>query len=466
MRNGLMLLLTMAAALAIPATASAELGAPFATVSKGSTCENGATDTQPVARPDLMYRLTIPEAASTRWYPVTPAYSSGLAVVGPSVTWAPGDPISAGGTGEWMMTCGNVSSPYTVEAYTVPSTPATFSGHTQPTSSFVAATGSYLTFRAPGTAQFSAEVSVSQGAVSVSSSATAPRIVASSASVDLGTLTGGVHEVSIQAEDGPDAIWSVRIVARPVVVSAASFTPREIEAGDLARFTYTLNSDADVVARIQRDGELVRPLYSGRVLKGTRTFLWDGTTASNSKVPPGTYQLRIDATGMDGTTTSPLYPLTVLPGERRTISMQGIGDITIGQTRPQVERRYGMPTRTYQLGSRGGWLTASYLRDGHRISVDYLQGRVIWIQTNSPFYRTVQGLHIGSLVPAPRAAPFATFRFRPDPYVCGSRPLILQRGDDVRTLARQNRVKRLTMFSMVDMSEYRRAVSLNQTDWC
>ena len=74
---------------------------------------------------------------------------------------------------------------------------------------------------------------------------------------------------------------------------------------------------------------------------------------------------------------------------------QSIGGVSIGMTQAEVEALLGAPVSTLDITLRGGGtgLLARYAEHGGLLLVEYADGRVISVETNSPFYRTSG--HIG-----------------------------------------------------------------------
>ena len=83
-------------------------------------------------------------------------------------------------------------------------------------------------------------------------------------------------------------------------ISPNPFTPNGDNINDLVNISYKLlrvTSDIPVTIDIfDLSGRKVKQVYSGRDPLGEYHHTWDGTDASNNRVPPGLYLYRIDAT--------------------------------------------------------------------------------------------------------------------------------------------------------------------------
>ena len=286
-RTQAVLLAAAVASLLVSGSAFAADSVPFASVS--GTCDSSdsssssyETAPQPAARTAVIARLEVQAGSGG---------STFGSFSGPDTIWASAGSVSAGDRLRGYVYC-SPDSPYTVTYYDRPTTPTAFSGSTTP-----GGTDSSLPFRVPGGAQYVADLSLSQGAVTLDQ-----RAFASSGRLEMGTLRAGDNSLEVAAKDGPQARWSVSIRALPVVLSALKFDHRAVRAGTIVKGSYTTSGDTTVTGNVvAADGRVVRSLASGLPLGlGEHSLTWDGLDGGGRPVPDGTYALRLDSLDPSG----------------------------------------------------------------------------------------------------------------------------------------------------------------------
>ena len=200
------------------------------------------------------------------------------------------DPGSAPGL-DCRGTTGQNGS-FTAALYDIPLPPATFTGVTP----YDDESGSRFSFEAPGTAQYVADVAVSQGAVEVwLSPFSASQKVVSAGQVAFGTLGAGTHSVNVEALDGPPANWRVTVRMLPAVLTGPSFSADVAQPGDSLTAGYEVSGDGRVSATVvNATGAVVRTLANDLEIKaGKRSLTWDGLTAGGDPLRDGRYRLQL-----------------------------------------------------------------------------------------------------------------------------------------------------------------------------
>jgi hypothetical protein len=257
-------------------------------------------------------------------------YSGPTGFGGADVTWGQGAPISAGSTPDLALECDSASTAFdfTADLFDVPAVPTTFSG----TSSYyhdrggydTLASGSTLYFAVPARAPYTAQLTLSQGAVKLDGEEVGPHDFASSGTYPLGSLSKGIHSLTLTPLDGaPAARWSVAVQSQPIAVSAVAFDRSTIRPSQISVAAYSLSADASVTATVNSAaGTIVRHLAaSAAMATGAHTIRWDGFDDDGRPVADGSYTLRIDATDAAGNPASGQAPVTV-DGQGPVATMQ------------------------------------------------------------------------------------------------------------------------------------------------
>jgi hypothetical protein len=214
--------------------------------------------------------------------------------------WQPDAPVSAGTSNSETIGCeGNGGDTVTLTYFDVPFPPTIFSGITSP--------GYYsqVEIDVPGTAQYSAALSLTSGAVNLAaSSGSQVTLASSSANVALGTLNSGIAPVTITAQGGPPAAWTLSVQALPVAISAVAFAHRLARAGNINTLSYTTSGDTAITATLaSATGNVVRQLSSGlSVGVGAHSLTWDGLDENGNPVPDGHYTAALQSIDPSGLT--------------------------------------------------------------------------------------------------------------------------------------------------------------------
>jgi FlgD Ig-like domain len=234
-------------------------------------------------------------------FPVIGSVSFG----GPDTIWIYDNPLNNGDTRNGTIGCASAIAdvPYVVDFFDTPTTPTSFSGAVTPAAPLSDETNT-VKFIAPAAAHYVADLSLTQGAVTLDDG-TRQQTFASSGRFDLGVLAGDIYALSLTPQDGPQAKWSLSIHALPVVISNLAFDRQYERPTQITTASYTLDGDVSLTATILNSAsQAVRSLASNApILQGSHTLTWDGLNGSGSPVADGSYTLAIsytDAAGNSG----------------------------------------------------------------------------------------------------------------------------------------------------------------------
>jgi hypothetical protein len=304
-RRRVALALAVVAASAVAASpAQAELGSPFMSVTGNCANSFGTSVFSPTpgaSHTAVLRRIT----ASGHGSVGVTSFS------GPGTYWQQGSPLGASSSETLSFSCPSSSFGATVDWFDEPTLPATFEGDAGPT----ADGDSRVQFNAPGEAQYLAQLTLTGGAVTLSSPTTfRSQTFASSGTFQMGTLGAGSNGLKVVAEDGPAAHWRVRISALPVAVSGAKFAGTVMRCCDATSFDYATSGDTRVtVSVVNGYGTSVRVLANDfAVSSGSHSLVWDGRDGNGNPVGDGVYTAviaRQDPSGASGTSYS--APITV-----------------------------------------------------------------------------------------------------------------------------------------------------------
>jgi hypothetical protein len=267
-------------------------------------------------QPDqVLYRLTATGGAGT-WVPDFYAKGFGSG----DTLW---DHHSASYPLDGSVYCDAGQSPgFTVKAYRVPSAPSTFSGRGTPSGG-----NSDLRVTAPYSASYLGDVGVTSGAITIAGSTVAsPRTISFGSRSKNDSITPFVDPL-----DGPPAVWTVTIRPQPVALSDVDLSPGVLVGGDSARFSYTVDAEADVTAVIKNAaGQVVRSLATGlHVQPGPHSLTFDGLTQSGAPLPDGFYATQINLIDPSGNPASAI----------RTIALDTTGpQVTVLSSNPLAAR--------------------------------------------------------------------------------------------------------------------------------
>ncbi len=233
------------------------------------------------------------------------------APIGPGdIEWVPVQYVDVGGSPTVGMDCSTGS--ITASFYTVPSAPISYSGATTYEGG---GTNSELPFSAPATDYYEADITVTQGAVSVDCT-TGRLTVTPSGVCDLGSINAGSQaSVDVDAVDGPQAIWTVTIRALPVALSAVKASPSSGFTGSPTTISYTVSGDTTVTAGVYNSSDqLIQSLASGlAVSQGNHSLTWGGTGTGGELLPAGAYTVDLTSTDSQGNVSTQSVPFTINP---------------------------------------------------------------------------------------------------------------------------------------------------------
>ncbi len=207
----------------------------------------------------------------------------------------PGDDNLDGGQLRFELLCSKPAS-WWAQLHDAPEAPAAFTGRTTPSEN----ARSTVAYKVLGTAPFEADVVVTQGAIKVGSETVASRRI-----VSLGREEAGVSYLSVEALDGPQAHWTVRVRALPVPVAATGFRTSVAPPGVPVSFNYSVGGETNITAVVSGPQGPVRVLASGLQVSGDRSMTWDGTDESARAVPDGTYTLTLTSRDPSGLAAAP-----------------------------------------------------------------------------------------------------------------------------------------------------------------
>jgi hypothetical protein len=212
---------------------------------------------------------------------------------------------------------------------------------------------SELPFIAPINDDYKAEVTLTQGAITLSGSVGGQKqTFRSSGTFDLGEQTpSGV--VDVETLPGSQAHWTISITAAPLTIRGASASRRYIRPSAIDRIHYTLSSDATVSVDVRSPNGSVRSLVTNlRQGLGANGIHWNGLDANRKPVPQGTYRIEIAATNVFGSSAT------------RSVS------VLVDTQPPRVSFGFGKRVRPYQTlkfrisDSLSGLKTARVYLDG------------------------------------------------------------------------------------------------------
>jgi len=273
---------------------------------------------------------------------------------------------------------------FSVEFFDEPSSPASYSG-----SSFLASSGpgccspsdeSELFYAVPGTAPYVADVSLSGGAIILSSNGMASQTFDSSGEYSLGQLTAGDRVLQVDPAEGPSAQWTITIRALPISVYGVSFNHTDVQPGVINTLSYNTNGSTSISAEITNaTGQLVRSLASGfPVQVGSHTLTWDERDANGNPVPDGLYTATVSSTdpfgnlstgqaqiAVDSTPPTITLASTTLKLKQALVvkfadNLSGVasGSLTTNSDGGKVSLRAGQSTVSYIPS--GGWKPGHY----------------------------------------------------------------------------------------------------------
>jgi hypothetical protein len=259
------------------ASAASGLGAPF--VSHSGTCPASpgyTTFTAPISadHPDPVAQLTTDGPATLR-----NASHDGVDTGGAGTVWEPwGKNLSLGESVTVEVDCNSSTDvSFTFDLYDAPTTPFTVAGAV--TNCPTCSPQNDIRFSAPGAAHYVADLTLTEGSVSLSGGPS-DHVFASSGSYDLGYLDKGSRDVYLTPLGGPTAKWSLsihaaclvpRVVGRGLAKAKRAIVRGGCSVGTIARKTSSERLKGHVVS--QKPG----PHPGQDLRKGARVRLWVGS---------------------------------------------------------------------------------------------------------------------------------------------------------------------------------------------
>jgi hypothetical protein len=295
---------------------SSRAAAPSVFASASGTCTpaTGSSNfmTTPItgAHPDVLMRVTTQAGPGSVIGSETDTGEPLLIFGGADTAWTEYDASLSNGdlaTGELGCSSAPSDVAYTVDFLDPPLTPTLFAGSSTYSPDFgdtPMQAGNGLAFVAPATAHYVADLSLTQGAMTVDDRKRS-QIFASSGRFDLGILAGGIQRVHLTPQDGPQAKWTLSISALPVALSNLAFDRQYERPTQITTANYALDGDVTLTATILNSAQqAVRSLAANiSVSAGSHSLTWDGLDGSGSPVADGSYTLAIsytDAAGNSG----------------------------------------------------------------------------------------------------------------------------------------------------------------------
>jgi hypothetical protein len=287
--------------LTAPAAHAGGLGAPFVTLT-GSCSAGGEADltSGPVGadHPNVVEQLV---AGGGPGIGDSEAFGTGDVMYGNTAGLAAGDVFGDG------VSCPDATSavPFTLRLFDVPPVPVTYDGRMS------VPTQHSLPFVAPGTAQYVADVSVSQGAVSICE--TDCTEITGTQTVAMGAQDAGYATLDLEAgdESGPlPAAYHVTIRPLPVSLNGLFLDPSLVRPPTPLSASFGADGDTTVTATVtDAHGAAVRTVATGLPVHAgqQRTLHWNGLDAAGHQPADGRYTLTVhstDAAGLTSTATT------------------------------------------------------------------------------------------------------------------------------------------------------------------
>ncbi len=316
---GLLGAIAAAVPLLVPAVSAAALSSPFATF--GAGCGSTAGPLLTSAHPNPVPRLTVASGNSTNWnWGRAPlgyggiyggGFAAGDSVWGDATNYANNPlPFAVNDAPAVYLNCSGPGSA-TVEFFDTPGLPVTFSDIVQSPSS-----ANTLSFLVPSTVKLAADLTISQGAVKLSCNGCPPQALSTSTTVGLGSWSGtaGVEGLSIDAQDGPPARYSLAIRPLAVQVSEASTSVALVAPGAEVKQNYKTDGDTNITAAVWQAGALApaRVLATALAVEdGAHSLTWDGRNGAGGALADGSYFVRVASKDPYGGTSLADTPITV-----------------------------------------------------------------------------------------------------------------------------------------------------------
>ena len=277
---------------------------PFASVSGSCTAPPGmasfASMPQTQDHPDVMIRTQTHGAAGS----ITAAGDTQTFAAGDTV-WRPyAGGVAAGGTGSGTVTCPAGDTPFGADFFDNPGVGKYLNG----ARTFTGA-GQSDAFRVavPTTNPYMVEVSVDQGAITVTSESSSGRrseTFTENRNFALGTLSPGTTLLTVAPEPGPQARYHLRLVRAPLQLYDLGRDRSAVQPGQSITQKFSFDGPATVTAvvlRVPSRGESVRTILRDEHFEpGLHAIRWDGLDDAGQPLPDGIYSLSIRYRDSDG----------------------------------------------------------------------------------------------------------------------------------------------------------------------
>lgn len=283
-----------------------------------------------------------------------------------AISWRGSDtfwvPLSVGGEFSFDMACSGPG--FEMDLADIQRPPVSFTGATTAGAELITFVDSRynpivepgeseLAFSAPINDDYTARLSLTQGAITLDA-AGHKETFATSGTFDLGRAPRAPEGegLFVETEPGAQAHWTVTITAAPLTITRAAASRRYIRPSGIDRIHYTLGSDATVDVDVHGPKGIVPLVTNLKQALGANAFHWDGLQANGKPARQGTYRIEIRAANVFGDSAT------------RSVS------IGVDTQPPRVSFGFGARARPHQrlnfrISDRlSGWKTARVYLDG------------------------------------------------------------------------------------------------------
>jgi len=203
--------------------------------------------------------------------------------------------------------CSNSVGTIRYTLYAAPTAPATFSGA-------LGSNGlSELAWVVPGRAPYVADVTLSQGAITIRSTR-----IGFSQQVGLGDTDPGLNSLLLLGTPGPLAMFSVTIRPLPITISNLRLDRQAARPAVPVTARFSVNGTTQLTAVVNNaSGRMIRSLTSRTVQSGDRSVSWNGRTQNGAPAASGTYRIVLtsrDPLGNVRTSSAPVIIDAHAPG--------------------------------------------------------------------------------------------------------------------------------------------------------
>jgi len=263
--------------------------------------------------------------------------------------------VAAGGTGSGTVTCPAGDTPFGADFFDNPGVGKYLNG----ARTFTGA-GQSDAFRVavPTTNPYMIEVSVDQGAITVTSESSSGRrseTFTENRNFALGTLSPGTTLLTVAPEPGPQARYHLRLVRAPLQLYDLGRDRSAVQPGQSITQKFSFDGPATVTAlvlRVPSRGGTVRTILRDEHFEpGLHTIRWDGLDDAGQPLPDGVYSLSIRYRDSDGVADDSLLASGSITSLRRLRWCR--------RTSWDRARRLRSACSIGALGSRRRWSTST-----------------------------------------------------------------------------------------------------------